>query len=269
MSPALSLFATSLPLCKAQDISKEIHHRIPLRGDVQFSSRNTGLNRRDILNITGVGLISAGSTTAQPVRAEPEALNESISSRMSYSRFLEYLNEGAVKKVDLFDNGLVAIAEIYNPVLNKIQRVKVQLPGLQPDLVRKLKEKEVNFTAHPIEPNYGLMFLDFFTNFGFPLLFLGTLLLRSSLNNTPGGPNLPFGLGRYVIKIVLISSAYKVLLGQLDVVYYLSTGTYVVHVSVNETGACHLLSRKKMYWYVGHGWYQCKYHSRRSSLLVT
>jgi cell division protease FtsH len=201
MSRALSPSATSLPLCKAQDISKDIHPKIPLRGDVQISSRNTGLSRRNILNITGVGLISAGTLPAQPARAEPEALNESVSNRMSYSRFLEYLNEDAVKRVDLFENGLVAIAEIDNPVLNKIQRVKVQLPGLQPDLVRKLKEKDVDFAAHPVEPNYGLMFLDFVTNFGFPLLFFGTLLLRSSLNNTPGGPNLPFGLERYVIKL--------------------------------------------------------------------
>lgn len=149
-----------------------------------------------------MGLISAGTSSAQPVRAEPEAPIESSSSRLSYSRFLEYLNEGVVKKVDFFENGLVAIAEIYNSVLNKIQRVKVQLPGLQPELVRKLKEKEVNFAAHPVEPNYSLMFLDLLTNLAFPLLFLGTLLLRSS-TNTPGGPNLPFGLGRYVIKIIL------------------------------------------------------------------
>lgn len=149
-----------------------------------------------------MGLISAGTSSAQPVRAEPEAPIESSSSRLSYSRFLEYLNEGAVKKVDLFENGLVAIVEIYNPVLSKIQRVKVQLPGLQPELVRKLKEKEVDFAAHPVEPNYSLMFLDLLTNLAFPSLFLGTLLLRSSIN-TPGGPNLPFGLGRYVIKIIL------------------------------------------------------------------
>ncbi|KAJ4813971.1 ATP-dependent zinc metalloprotease FtsH [Rhynchospora pubera] len=198
MSPALSLAATSLPICKAQldlDGRKEIHPKIPLRGGDIHTLKPTSLSRREILNITGVGLFS-GLSTAQPVRAEPEAPIESSSSRMSYSRFLEYLNEGAVKKVDLFENGLVAIAEIQNPILNKIQRVKVQLPGLQPELVRKLKEKEVDFAAHPVEPNYSLMALDFLANFAFPLLFLGALLFRSSINNTPGGPNLPFGLGR-------------------------------------------------------------------------
>jgi hypothetical protein len=33
------------------------------------------------------------------------------SSRMSYSRFLEYLDMGRVKKVDLFENGTIAIVE--------------------------------------------------------------------------------------------------------------------------------------------------------------
>ena len=33
------------------------------------------------------------------------------SSRMSYSRFLEYLDMGRVKKVDLYANGTIAIVE--------------------------------------------------------------------------------------------------------------------------------------------------------------
>ena len=77
----------------------------------------------------------------QPTRAEPESPQDATSSRMSYSRFLQYVDEGAVKKVDLFENGTIAIAEIFNPALNKIQRVKIQLPGLPPELLRKLKER--------------------------------------------------------------------------------------------------------------------------------
>lgn len=129
-------------------------------------------------------------------RAEPESPIESASSRLSYSRFLQYLDEGAVKKVDVFENGTVAIAEIYNPVLDKIQRVKIQLPGLPKELIRKMEEKNVDFAAHPMEINWGPAILDLLGNFGFPLLLLGSLLLRSSSSNSPGGPNLPFGLGR-------------------------------------------------------------------------
>ncbi|KAL0735850.1 hypothetical protein Bca4012_012060 [Brassica carinata] len=133
---------------------------------------------------------------AHPAKAEPEAPIEAASNRMSYSRFLHHLEENEVKKVDLFENGTVAIAEISNPALRKIQRVRVNLPGLPVDLVRKMKEKNVDFAAHPVDVNWGAFLLNFLGNFGFPLVLLGSLLLASSSNRTPAGPNLPFGLGR-------------------------------------------------------------------------
>merc|ERR1712003_209570 len=47
------------------------------------------------------------------------------SSRMSYSRFLEYLDMDRVKKVDFYDNGTSAIVEAVSPeVGNRIQRVR-------------------------------------------------------------------------------------------------------------------------------------------------
>ena len=50
---------------------------------------------------------------------------------MSYSRFLEYLDKDRVKKVDLFENGTIAIVEAVSPELgNRIQRGRVQLLGL-------------------------------------------------------------------------------------------------------------------------------------------
>lgn len=121
---------------------------------------------------------------------------EAASSRLSYSRFLEYLDEGAVRKVDLFENGTVAIAEISDPAINRTKRVKVQLPGLPESLIRKMKEKNVDFGAHAMAFNWGIAILDFLANWAFPLLFLGSLFLRSSSVNNPGGPSLPFGLGR-------------------------------------------------------------------------
>ncbi|XP_008802626.2 ATP-dependent zinc metalloprotease FTSH 6, chloroplastic-like [Phoenix dactylifera] len=198
MPPALSLTTAHLPICKSQEVSKENTIKTPLRGGSpnQRALLDVNLGRRKLLKSAGLGLIGTGFAAARPTKAEPESPQESTSSRMSYSRFLRYLNEGAVKKVDLFENGTVAIAEISNPTLNKIQRVKVELPGLPQELLRKLKEKDVNFAAHPVEPNVGLSILDFLVNWGFPLLFLGLLFLRNSSVNTPGGPNLPFGLGR-------------------------------------------------------------------------
>ncbi|KAL0647873.1 hypothetical protein Bca4012_046164 [Brassica carinata] len=51
---------------------------------------------------------------------------------MSYSRFLHHLEESEVKKVDLFENGTVAIGEISNPALRKIQRLEAELKKMAP-----------------------------------------------------------------------------------------------------------------------------------------
>ncbi|XP_016509541.1 ATP-dependent zinc metalloprotease FTSH 6, chloroplastic-like [Nicotiana tabacum] len=194
MSPALSLFVTQFPLCKSQDFSKDTHNPKISNKETpcQKSYSDARINRRKLLGTSGLSLVAG--TLAKPARAETEAPIEATSSRMSYSRFLEYLNQGAVKKVDFFENS--AVAEIFNPALNKVQRVKVQLPGLPPELVRKLREKDVDFAAHLPEMNVIGPLLDLLGNLAFPLILLGSLLLRSSSSNTPGGPNLPFGLGR-------------------------------------------------------------------------
>lgn len=201
MSPALSLSVSHLPIIKCQDAPKDssLFSKSSTRENqcqkTPIDGTNIKLNRRNLLKSTGLNLV--GGTLAQPARAEPESPIEATSSRMSYSRLLEYLDQGNVKKVDLFENGTIAIAEIYNPALEKFQRVKVQLPGLPQELLRKLKEKDVDFAAHPMEENVTAAVLDLFGTLAFPLILLGTLLLRNS-SNTPGGPNLPFGLGRYV-----------------------------------------------------------------------
>ncbi|XP_065858835.1 ATP-dependent zinc metalloprotease FTSH 6, chloroplastic [Euphorbia lathyris] len=195
MSGTLTLPLSHIPICKSQDISKDTH--IPKMSNKDNPSLKTSLNikltkRKLLKTATALGLLAVPEAS----KAEPETPMQSASSRMSYSRFLEYLDEGSVRKVDLFENGTVAIAEIFNPVLDKIQRVKIQLPGLPQELLRKFKEKDVDFGVHPMEVNWVPAILDLLTNFAFPLLLLGSLLLRSSSVNTPGGPNLPFGLGR-------------------------------------------------------------------------
>ncbi|KAH7652550.1 Peptidase FtsH protein [Dioscorea alata] len=188
MAPALSLTSLHSPFCKSNNSNKlPVTREFSNQRDANYTNLIT---RRELLKASGLVL----GTGVQAVKAEPESPLEGISSRMSYSRLLEYLNAGAVKKVDLFENGTVAIAEIFNPVLNKIQRVKVQLPGLQRELLKKLKDKQVDFAVFPVQPNVGLVVLDFMVNWGFPLLLLGTLLFRGS--SETGSPNLPFGLGR-------------------------------------------------------------------------
>ncbi|KAM0876578.1 hypothetical protein ACQ4PT_036094 [Festuca glaucescens] len=196
---AMSLTTTTshLPICKARDVSKQVP---PQRRKITTPPPDAAsLGRRRLLQSTGLGL-GLGLAVAKPSRAQsPPVLapEELTSSRMSYSRFLEYLDAGAVKKVDFFQNGTAAVAEVDDPALPaKVHRVKVQLPGLPAELVRKLRDKGVDFAAQPPEPNAGVDVLGLLLNLGFPLLFLASLFLRSS-SGTPGGPpSLPFGLGR-------------------------------------------------------------------------
>ncbi|KAK1605228.1 hypothetical protein QYE76_028901 [Lolium multiflorum] len=206
MSPtAMSLTTTTtttshLPICKAQDGSKQAPpQRRKITPISSPDAAGLDIGRRRLLQSTGLGL-GLGLAVAKPARsASPPVLapEELTSSRMSYSRFLEYLDAGAVKKVDFFQNGTAAVVEVDDPALPaKVHRVKVQLPGLPTELVRKLRDKGVDFAAQPPEPDPGVDVLGLLLNLGFPLLFLASLFLRSSSGAPGGGPGLPFGLGR-------------------------------------------------------------------------
>lgn len=122
------------------------------------------------------------------------------SSRMSYSRFLEYLDMGRVKKVDLYENGTIAIVEAVSPELgNRVQRVRVQLPGTSAELLSKFREKGVDFAAHANTEDGGAVFLNLLGNLAFPLLLVGGLFLLSRRGGGPmgpGGPGNPLAFGK-------------------------------------------------------------------------
>ena len=51
--------------------------------------------------------------------------------------------------MDLYENGTIAIVEAVSPELgNRIQRVRVQLPGTSQELLQKFREKKIDFAAH-------------------------------------------------------------------------------------------------------------------------
>ncbi|CAN6214479.1 unnamed protein product [Urochloa humidicola] len=214
MSPtAMSLTTTSrLPICRAQVASSK--HAAAQKRALPSAKTATppptpdaATTRRRLLQSAGLGLGLGLAAATNPARARAEtasppalAPEDATSNRMSYSRFLAYLDAGAVRKVDFFENGTIAVVELDDPALgaSRTRRVRVQLPGLPAELLRKLRDRDIDFAAHPVEPNTGLVLLDFLLNFGFPLLFIATLIWRSvTMNNPPGtGPNLPFGLGK-------------------------------------------------------------------------
>lgn len=117
------------------------------------------------------------------------------STRMTYGRFLEYLEKGRVSSVDLYDNGRTAIVEAIDPELHQIQRLRVDLPGATPELIEKLKESGVTFDYHPARNDgaiWGLL-----GNLLFPMLLIGSLFLlfrRSS--NIPGSPGQAMNFGK-------------------------------------------------------------------------
>ena len=94
-----------------------------------------------VLPITIVVLISwqiIGSSTNTPAtQANSSATSRSAPVvKISYGRFLDYIKAGRVTSVDIFDGGRNAIVESVDPEIdNRVQRLKVDLPGLAPELV--------------------------------------------------------------------------------------------------------------------------------------
>ncbi|HEY9782891.1 MAG TPA: ATP-dependent zinc metalloprotease FtsH2 [Leptolyngbyaceae cyanobacterium] len=118
------------------------------------------------------------------------------STRMTYGRFLEYVDAGRVTSVDLYEGGRTAIVEAVDPELdNRIQRLRVDLPYTAPELIAKLRDSNVNFDSHPMRNDgaiWGLL-----GNLIFPILLIGGLffLFRRS-SNIPGGPGQALNFGK-------------------------------------------------------------------------
>jgi cell division protease FtsH len=118
------------------------------------------------------------------------------STRMTYGRFLDYLEAGRVTTVDLYDNGRTAIIEAIDPDIdNRAQRWRVDLPGNSPDLVSRLREANISLDSHP--PRNDGALLGALGNLLFPLLLIGGLFFlfrRSSVG--PGGPGQAMSFGK-------------------------------------------------------------------------
>lgn len=117
-----------------------------------------------------------------------ELTQNTASARMSYGRFLEYLDIGRVTSVDLFDSGRTAIVEAVDPDLdNRVQRFRVDLPGNAPELISRLRESEISFDIHPMSNNGAI--LGILGNLIFPVLLIaGLFFLFRRSNGVPGGP---------------------------------------------------------------------------------
>ena len=148
--------------------------------------------------IVGAKMFTFGSFAKTEVRNDKLELNSSVSSsRMTYGRFLEYLEMGWVKQVDLYDNSRNAIVQASSPELgNRPQAIRVEIPVGASQLIQKLKEYNIDFDAHPI-PRKSI-FLIIATNLLLPLIFIGGLIFFfQNSENFPQNPGSgPMNIGK-------------------------------------------------------------------------
>ena len=121
----------------------------------------------------------------------------SSGSRMTYGRFLEYLELGWVKQVDLYDNNRNAIVLASSPELgNRPQAIRVEIPVGASQLIQKLKEYNIDFDAHPL-PQKSLL-VTIASNLVLPLVFIAGLIFffQNSENFPQNNGMSPMNLGK-------------------------------------------------------------------------
>jgi cell division protease FtsH len=135
-------------------------------------------------------------STLTPMANNGAAARNAASTRMTYGRFLEYLDANRVKSVDVYDNGRTAIVEATDPELEgRVQRLRVDLPGVAPELMTRLRSANIELDAHPAQNNSAIWGL--LGNLLFPVLLLaGLFLLFRRSNNMPGGPGQAMSFGK-------------------------------------------------------------------------
>ena len=131
------------------------------------------------------------------IRNQAQTNQNIVSSRMTYGRFLEYLEMGWVKQVDLYDNSRNAIIQASSPELgNRPQTIRVEIPVGASQLIQKLKEYNIDFDAHPAEQKN--VFFTIASNVLLPILFITGLIyfFQNSENFGGGNGQSPMTLGK-------------------------------------------------------------------------
>lgn len=126
---------------------------------------------------------------------QPQLNINAANTRISYSRFLEYLDEHRVRKVDIFDGGRTAIVVATDPQLEgKEQRARVDLPLYAPELMGKLNENKVDLAVYP--PSNNGAFWGFISNLIFPIALIAGLFFLFRRSNQMGGPGQAMDFGK-------------------------------------------------------------------------
>jgi len=158
-----------------------------LLGVLLLSGISLGIKKFDLL----------GFESPENIRNSAQLNQNVVSSRMTYGRFLEYLEMGWVKQVDLYENSRNAIVQASSPELgNRPQTIRVEIPVGASQLIQKLKEYNIDFDAHPTEQKN--VFVSIASNILLPILFIGGLvyLFQNSENFGGAGGQSPMSLGK-------------------------------------------------------------------------
>lgn len=71
------------------------------------------------------------------------------SQMISFDKFLSYLENGDIKKVDLYENAEIVVFDAFGSLGDKLQHIGVKVPIRNSSLILKLREFQIDFTAHP------------------------------------------------------------------------------------------------------------------------
>lgn len=116
-------------------------------------------------------------------------------TRMSYGKFLEYLDLHRVRKVDIYDGGRTAIIVATDPQLEgREQRARVDLPLYAPELVEKLKQSGVDLAVYP--PSNNIEIWGLLSNLVFPVALIGGLFFLFRRSGQMGGPGQAMDFGK-------------------------------------------------------------------------
>jgi cell division protease FtsH len=127
--------------------------------------------------------------------AQPQMNVNAANTRITYGKFLEYLSNHTVRKVDIYDGGRTAIVVAADPQLaNKEQRARVDLPLYAPELMDKLRDGKVDLAVYPPRNNGAVW--GFLSNLIFPIALVAGLFFLFRRSNQMGGPGQAMDFGK-------------------------------------------------------------------------
>ena len=155
-----------------------------------------------VIVITGLS-VTLWQTFITNSNNNPDAKQNRATSKMTYGRFLAYLDKGWIKTVDFYDDGRIAIVEASSPELgDRPQKIRVEIPIGASSLIIRLRENNIDFTSHPAI-NYDNIF-SLLSNLVLPLtIVVGLFFLFRRSSNFMGGPGQAFNFRKARAKVQL------------------------------------------------------------------